>query len=100
MSIHIPPILLLFADKMSPIALTKIYKFFNKLDTCYVCILEGMFEENITKSILFGDFEPNIGKDFLSNFPKNTQKYHQNLTVIKSSGVYFEWSCNKFCNTE
>ena len=42
-----------FANKMSPIPLTKIDLFFNKIDTGYVCILEGMHEENITKSTFF-----------------------------------------------
>ena len=54
------------ADNMSPITLTKIYVVFNKPDTCYVCILGGMQEENITNRILFCCLEPKKEKRILS----------------------------------
>ena len=55
---------LYFADKISSILLTKIYLVLNKLDISFVCILEGIHEENISKSILFCSLEPNSVKDF------------------------------------
>ena len=69
---------------MSPITLIKIYLVFNKLDAGYVFILEEIYEEKITKGILFGCLEPNNEKDFLFIFIKNTWKYHQNLGAFHS----------------
>ena len=61
-SIHFP------SDHLHQNLLIKIYVVFNKLDTGYVCIIEGMHEENITKSILFGCWEPDKEMDFLTIF--------------------------------
>ena len=43
-----------YSDKIFPITQTKIYLVFKKIDRGYVCILEGMHEENIFKNNLFG----------------------------------------------
>ena len=41
----------------------KIYLILNKLNTSYVCILEGTHEVNDTQSILFGRKGPNYEEE-------------------------------------
>ena len=80
------------ADKMSTITRTNIYLFFNKLNIGYVCNLESINEENITKSILFDCLESNYKKDFLSMFIKNTKITTKSgsLSFKRLSGVDFK----------
>ena len=65
--------------------LTKIFKLFNKLGKHILWIFEGVHEERILKSNLFGCWEPNTAVDFLSIFIIQTNKFHLNGTV------YYLW---------
>ena len=68
-------------SSIEPIILIEIYSVFNRLDTDYICIFEGMYEENIIQCILCGYVEPKNKQEFLGIFLKLWTNY-ENMKVF------------------